>query len=115
MKLIIAGSRHILVSNEEIKALLNHYGLNPSEIVSGTARGVDQCGETYAHTNGIAVAEFPADWNKHGKAAGPIRNQQMAHYADALLIIWDGKSSGSGHMKSYMTKLGKPVYEAVLK
>lgn len=41
---------------------------------------------------------FPADWNKYGKKAGPIRNKKMANYAEALLAIWDGKSCGTKNM-----------------
>lgn len=59
--------------------------------------------------------EFPADWKAHGKAAGPIRNKQMAEYADALLLIWDGESKGSASMKNEMLKLNKPVYEVIIK
>jgi len=59
--------------------------------------------------------EFPADWDTHGRAAGPIRNKQMAEYGDALLLIWDGESRGSANMKSNMKKLGKPVYEIIIK
>ncbi len=61
------------------------------------------------------LKEFPPDWEKHGKAAGPIRNKEMAEYADALLLIWDGKSRGSASMKKEMEKLEKPIYEVILK
>ena len=115
MKLIIAGSRTIQVSPLEIKALLDHYNLKPSEIVSGTANGVDKCGEFYAGFYHKDLARFPADWDQFGKSAGHRRNQQMAEYADALLLIWDGKSRGSAGMKACMEKLNKPIYEAVEK
>ena len=45
-----------------------------------------------------AVAYFPADWDKYGKAAGFIRNEQMAQNADALVVFWDGKSRGTKNM-----------------
>ena len=62
----------------------------------------------------IHFALFDADWETHGKAAGPIRNAQMAKYADALLLIWDWKSKGSANMKQEMFKLNKPVYEVII-
>lgn len=114
MKLIIAGSRTVQASPNEIYALCKHYNLNPTEIVSGTARGMDQCGEAFAKEVKLPVARFPADWDQYGKVAGFKRNSQMAIYADALLLIWDGKSNGSAHMKRAMEGLGKPVYEAVV-
>ena len=47
------------------------------EICHGSARGADTLAGVVANGRGVKVTRFPADWNKHGKAAGPIRNQQM--------------------------------------
>ena len=68
------------------------------EIVSGTANGADKLGEKFAKENGYPIKQFPADWDKNGKGAGYIRNAQMAEYADALIVFWDGKSKGTKHM-----------------
>lgn len=127
MKLIIAGSRTLEPSISFLQACIAEAGLakEVTEIVSGMANGVDTSAveltkEKYSH-NYISMKlqnklkEFPADWETHGKAAGHIRNKQMAEYADALLLIWDGESKGSKNMKETMIKLGKPVYEVILK
>lgn len=68
------------------------------EIVSGGAKGADVLGERYAKEMGYALKIFPADWDKYGKKAGPVRNQQMADYGDALVAFWDGKSKGTANM-----------------
>lgn len=121
MKLIIAGSRTLIATKYCMRDILDNFGLEPenpdivTEIVSGTAAGIDQAGEHFAKQYTIPVKKFPADWDKHGKAAGPIRNAEMAKYADALLLIWDGSSRGSANMKQNMEKLGKPVYEVIIK
>lgn len=118
MKLIIAGSRHfeediVYAKLVEIR-ITDHPMVQATEIVSGKAKGVDSAGEAYAEFYGnIPVKEFPAEWDKYKGRAGPIRNNKMAVYADALLLIWDGKSTGSQHMKNAMIALGKPVYEFV--
>lgn len=101
MKVIIAGGRDF--SDYELLAwkVWHHLTEHPDlhyEIVSGTARGADKLGEKYANEVGIPVKRFPADWNTHGKAAGPIRNTEMAQYADMLIAFWDGKSKGTNHM-----------------
>lgn len=68
------------------------------KLVSGGAKGADALAERYASDNNIEIDVFNADWNKHGKAAGPKRNKQMAEVADVLLAFWDGKSRGTANM-----------------
>jgi hypothetical protein len=96
MKTIIAGSRGI---NDylKIKEAIAKSGITITEVVSGGARGVDQLGERYAKENNIPIKQFIPNWNKHGKAAGFLRNAEMVEYAEAAIIVWDGKSRGSKH------------------
>lgn len=68
------------------------------EIVSGTARGADQLGEKFAKEKGCNLKQFPADWDAYGKSAGYRRNADMAKYADACVVFWDGVSKGTKHM-----------------
>jgi hypothetical protein len=75
--------------------------------------GVDSVGEEVATYTNIPIRKFPADWQQYGKIAGYIRNKQMGEYADALLLVWDGKSRGSAMMRSIMLALGKPVIETL--
>lgn len=99
MKVIIAGGRefnnYTKLTYHCDKILSNKPQV---EIVSGGAEGADRLGEDYAKSKGHSVTRFPADWNKHGKAAGPIRNREMAEYADGLIAFWDGTSSGTANM-----------------
>lgn len=114
MKLIIAGSRNHWVPKAFLDEFFMWRNLTPEEIVSGGARGIDRDGEDYANDRSIKLTIFDADWDTHGKAAGPIRNKQMAEYADALLLIWDGSSPGSKSMQTEMFRLNKPVYEVIV-
>jgi hypothetical protein len=105
MKLIVAGSRHFDQAEpvkkyitSAVRDLESITESKVTEIVSGTARGIDTIGEEWARENGIPVKRFPADWDTYGKRAGHIRNREMAEYADAALVIWDGKSRGSANM-----------------
>ncbi len=99
MKVIIAGSR-AFHNYEELCTVCNHILSRQTviEIVSGTARGADALGEQYAIDKGFQLTKFPANWNKYGKSAGYKRNEEMAIYADALIALWDAKSSGTKHM-----------------
>ncbi len=52
--------------------------LAPVEIIEGGARGADGMARGYSHNIlGRPPKTFKADWDKHGKAAGHIRNAQM--------------------------------------
>jgi hypothetical protein len=109
MKVIIAGSREgFLYHDIEIATKDSYFTI--TQVVSGTARGVDTHGEAWANDNDINIIRFPADWDKHGKAAGHIRNREMGLYADALIALWDGKSKGTKGMIDFMLSLDKPVF-----
>lgn len=103
IKVIIAGTRDF---NDYafLKKNLDYFlqGINPNneeiEIVSGNARGADKLGERYAKEHNLPVKLFPANWDKYGKRAGYLRNQEMANYSDVLIAFWDEKSKGTKHM-----------------
>jgi hypothetical protein len=97
MKVIVAGSRHIN-DYPAICLAIGASGFEITELVSGGANGVDHLGEQWAKKRGIRIKVFPAEWEKYGRSAGPRRNEQMALYADALILVWDGKSTGSRNM-----------------
>lgn len=100
MKVIIAGGRDFDKGQVAIDAILEFqdtYG-KITEIVCGMAKGADMMGLNYGRIWEIPVKEFPANWDLHGKAAGPIRNSEMANYADGLIAFWDGKSRGTKNM-----------------
>lgn len=109
MKVVIAGSREgfdFLEVQDGIKAS----GFEVTEVVSGTARGVDKLGEKWARMHIKDVKRFPADWKKLGKSAGYKRNVQMAEYSDALIAFWYNKSKGTGHMINIAKEKGLQVF-----
>jgi len=103
-KVVVAGGRTFndlkLMTTVCDKMLSRKKETHSIEIVSGTANGADKLGEAYAYSRGYAVKRFPADWDGFGKAAGHIRNKQMAMYADAVIVFWDLRSRGARHMIS---------------
>ena len=109
MKVIIAGSRTI---HDYIQVVLavRESRFEVTEVVSGGAFGVDRLGEEWARDNEIPVKHFPAEWRKHRRSAGSIRNGQMAEYADALIAIHDGESRGTADMIRQAKKAGLLVY-----
>lgn len=100
-KFIIAGGRDFNDKAYLVEKVLDLIFLEKdakAEIVSGGASGADKLGEEFALRMGCRLTSFPADWDTHGKAAGPIRNEKMAEYADACIVFWDGKSRGTKNM-----------------
>lgn len=120
MKLVIAGSRSIYLLPRAIMELVKQFDIRSIEqVVSGKAEGMDTAGEEFA-LEYVGPAEqsikpFPPEKEKYPERCYKIRNRKMAAYGDALLLVWDGSSSGSAHMKGAMLELGKPVYEVILK
>lgn len=110
-KLVIAGSREITDSDfmEEVYRGLDFKVI---EIVSGMARGPDMFGFNLAKKLRLPCQEFPADWDNKGNSAGFIRNDEMAKYASAALLFWDGKSNGTRHMAD-RCKNYKLVYKLI--
>lgn len=85
------------------------------EIVSGGCSGADTMGEWFAEDNNLKLTVFEADWDKYGRAAGPIRNEQMAKYAAesdrGILIAFPiGKSPGTRNMIKLANQYGLEVY-----
>lgn len=98
MKLIIAGGRKYEFSLDDLDMLdriIDSHGV--SEVVSGKCSGADRQGELWAEFRAIPVKLFPADWDKFPRAAGPIRNKEMAEYADAVALFPGGAGTGSMH------------------
>lgn len=109
MRTIIAGGRDI-TDILLVEQAVCESGFEITYVVSGKARGVDTLGEQWAEARGIPVLSFPANWDKYGKAAGAIRNKEMAENADALIAIWDGVSLGTGNMVSAAFQKGLKVF-----
>lgn len=116
-RIIIAGSRTI--SGEEAEfavdgAMSQFTAGGPNrgqyEIVTGGARGVDQAGKEWAERYDCEYTEFQPEWDVAGRAAGPQRNAEMAEYADKLVAIWDGESSGTLNMIEQGLEYGLDIF-----
>ena len=114
MKVVIAGSRGIN-DYEVVAQAVAESGFEVTLVISGHARGVDLLGEQWALKHDKPYLRMPADWQTYGKSAGPIRNQRMGEFADAAVIVWDGKSRGTRNMTDVMRRLDKPYYVKVVR
>lgn len=102
MRVIVCGSREwadrgavrsalTIVWNERSNSRV------PLVVVHGACpRGADAFADEWARDTASRVERYTAAWSLDGKAAGPIRNEQMARDgADLCVAFWDGKSPGT--------------------
>ncbi len=105
MKVAVVGSRTITVAD-----LAPYLPPETEEIVSGGAKGIDNCAREYALANRIKLTEFLPEYEKYGRGATIVRNKKIVEYADVVVVIWDGKSKGTKSVLNFCDKLRKPVY-----
>lgn len=114
MKLVVAGSRNWEDKEAVYTAIYSvHRTIPITEIVSGGCKGVDTIAEEWAFDNKVPVTRFPAKWEEYGPAAGPIRNDEMALYADAALVLRFTVSKGSENMVERANMHCIPCWEIV--
>lgn len=116
MKILVCGGRDYL-DYITLKRTLDDIidkTANPDEvlIIQGGAKGADFLAKVYACCwgwGGLMCKEFPADWNRHGKAAGAIRNQQMLDEGKPDLVVAFPGGTGTADMIKRAEKAGVEV------
>lgn len=102
MRLLVCGSRHF--NDIDLMSIwltqLDEEREHIDTIIHGNARGADKMAGEWGLRHGREVLSFPADWNTHGKAAGPIRNKQMLDEGlpDLVLAFMFKDSRGTKNM-----------------
>lgn len=108
MRLAIVGSREF----QQPKIVIDFVNLLPHDwvIVSGRGGIIDKSAEQAADARQMDKMIFPAEWDKHGKQAGFIRNQFIVDNCLAMVAFWDEKSRGTKDSIDKMTHSGKPLF-----
>jgi hypothetical protein len=98
MRVLVCGSRG-WESVWQVRMVYSELDkLKPTEIISGGARGADRVAEVWAKTNSVPITVFTPNWEKYGRRAGILRNNQMLDTnPDLVLAFWDGQSKGTKH------------------
>lgn len=109
MRILVCGGRDF---NDwgYLDAVLSFYVPPNSTIVHGDAKGADRLANRWALYYDQSVEAYPADWDKHKKAAGAIRNKEMLDTGIDLVIAFPG-GKGTAHMVSIAKKAGVRVIE----
>ena len=108
MKLAVVGSRNFS-DYELLKSKLDliHKRKPITLIVSGGAKGADSLSERWAKENNVETLIFLPDWNKYGKKAGFLRNEDIIKNSDAVVAAWNGISKGTEHSINIAKKYNK--------
>ena len=114
MRILVCGDRGWR-SQERINQVLDaiHHITPISLIIEGEARGADIMSKNWAISRGIPWKEYPANWEKFGRAAGPIRNRQQFNEGkpDEVIAFHDdiSQSKGTKDMVNYAQSKNCPV------
>jgi hypothetical protein len=88
MRVLVCGGRDYANQSEVEYQLGGIHGETPiTHVIAGAASGADTLAVMWAKDEHIKVTEFPANWKKHGKAAGYIRNKQMLDQGNPELVV----------------------------
>lgn len=108
VRVLVCGSRE-WDDAQAVSRFLASYGCHDT-VIHGAARGADMLADKVARSRRCTVESYPADWEQHGKAAGPIRNQQMLDEGRPSLVIAFGQGKGTDDMVRRAVKAGLKVY-----
>lgn len=101
MRLLISGSRSITDFD-----LAPYIPSDIDAIICGGAPGIDRLAEEYADTHRLSKMILRPQYRRFGRSAPLKRNEEMVVMADAILIIWDGKSKGTRYTMEFARKTG---------
>jgi len=111
MKVLVCGDRN-WTDEETIRKELSRLPKG-SAIIHGASRGADGIAGRVAIELRFGVMAFPADWQKFGKAAGPIRNRRMLIEGRPELVLAFhndiSRSKGTKDTVEQARALGIPV------
>lgn len=80
-----------------------------TKLIHGGARGADRLAGWWARTRNVEELKVPADWDAYGKAAGPIRNEDMANMKPNLVVVFPG-GRGTASMRQIAEEHGLSLY-----
>lgn len=107
MRIVVVGSREYPNMAEVVQFIFEQD--RDTVIISGGAAGVDTVAIHEARRHRMPYEVYPANWSRHGRSAGAVRNREMVDKADEVVAFWDGKSRGTKITIDYAKAQGKPL------
>ena len=115
-RVLVCGGRDF-ADYERLDAVLDwlHERHRFTALIQGEARGADRMAGEWADARGVECLRFPADWDKHGRRAGPIRNRQMLVEGRPDLVVAFPGGRGTANMIEQAEKAGVRVIKVKAK
>lgn len=88
--------------------------MGATQVISGGCRGADKISAEVAEELRIPCRVFPAEWDKHGKAAGPIRNAEMLEENPDLVLAFHDNIESSKGTKDMVRRAKDKGFKVVL-
>ena len=109
MKILVCGGRDYYDSVKVYRILdALHAKAEITLLVHGDARGADTLAGMWAKDRKVPCMAYPANWTKHGTAAGPIRNKLMLKLEKPEIVVAFPGGSGTAHMRRIAENAGIP-------
>jgi predicted polyphosphate/ATP-dependent NAD kinase len=89
-----------------------HAQVGITHLIEGGADGADHQAQCWAKSRNVQFTTYKADWKKHGKAAGPIRNRTMLDKGMPDVVIAFPGGHGTADMVTYARSRRVPVIRA---
>jgi hypothetical protein len=112
MRLLVCGGREFndfAAVSDELTWLSGSHSIDV--VIHGGARGADTLAGEWAKLNRIPIQVYRADWGKHGKAAGPLRNKQMLVEGKPDMVLAFPGGRGTANMIAQAREAGVTVEE----
>ncbi|MDX1803139.1 MAG: DUF2493 domain-containing protein [Alcanivorax sp.] len=112
MRILVCGGRdfHDLPLLHQTLETLRRRGLL-TLLIHGDANGTDRLASRWAHDQGVDQVCYPANWQAHGRAAGPLRNQRMLQHGKPQAVVAFPGGRGTAHMIGLAERASVPVWQ----
>ena len=112
MRLLVCGGRDYSDHEALFDTLDNYHAVKPiTVLIHGAARGADMLSQSWADQRAVETIQFPAKWNRDGKAAGPIRNKLMLTEGKPDFVLAFPGGRGTANMVKQAKAAGIAVRE----
>lgn len=85
-RLLATGSRHY-GDHVRVERILTPFTGQGIQLVHGDGDGLDQLAHKFWLAAGDSALAVPAEWDRYGHKAGPIRNQRMVDLGNYIACI----------------------------